>query len=407
MIPQILSSITMAFQSLASNKMRALLTMLGIIIGVGSVITLTAIGEGARVAIANRIGSMGTNMLQIDPGPTNFGGVSSGAGGSVKLVEADAEVLKQSPFLADVAPSVDTRAQVVAANANWPTRIVGTTPNCLAIRNFSLAAGSLFSDMDAKVGKKVCILGQTVVDNLFPSGTDPVGQTVRIRQVPFIVVGILTAKGTNAYGQDQDDVVFAPLATIENRIMGVTWLDDIYVSTTSIDVTQFAIQDVTTMLRQQHRIAPGVQDNFRIRSQVEIAQAAQKSNETMSSLLTMSAIIALLVGGIGIMNIMLVSVTERTREIGIRKSIGAKPMNILAQFLTEAMALSLAGGIIGVLGGYFASLIVAKQNGWSLLISTQGVILSFTAATLVGLFFGWYPARKASKMNPIEALRYD
>jgi putative ABC transport system permease protein len=406
MLSQISSSIVMAFQSLVNNKMRALLTMLGIVIGVAAVVTMTAIGQGAQQDVASRINSMGTNMLQIDPGPTMSAGLSSGSGGSIRLTEKDAEALRQSPFLTAIAPSVDTRAQVVFGNANWPTRVEGTTPECLGIRNFVVARGSAFTDADAKTGKKVCILGKTVVTNLF-GDIDPLGKTVRIKAVPFIVIGVLQEKGANGFGQDQDDIIIGPFATVQKRIMGITWLEDIYVSTTSVAVTQAAIQDITLTLRDQHKLLASDNSDFRVRSQVEIAQAAQQTTATMTSLLTMAAIISLVVGGIGIMNIMLVSVTERTREIGIRKSIGAKSFNILFQFLTEAVTLSLIGGLLGVLLGFGASSVVSDQNGWNLIISPAAVGLAFGAATGVGVFFGWYPARKAAKLNPIEALRYD
>jgi putative ABC transport system permease protein len=406
MFSQVVSSITMAFQSLINNKMRALLTMLGIVIGVAAVVTMTAIGQGAQQDVASRINSMGTNMLQIDPGPTNQGGVSSGSGGSIRLTEKDAEALKSSPFLSAVASSVDTRAQVVFGNANWPTRVEGATPDVMGIRNFGVARGSIFTEDDAKTGKKVCLLGKTVYTALF-GDADPIGQTIRIKAVPFIVIGTLVEKGANGFGQDQDDIVIAPLATVQKCIMGITWLEDIYVSTTSVDVTQAAIQDITLTLRDQHKLIASDNNDFRVRSQVEIAQAAQQTTSTMTNLLTMAAVISLVVGGIGIMNIMLVSVTERTREIGIRKSIGAKAFNILFQFLTEAVTLSLLGGIIGVALGFGASSVVSKQNGWNLIISPGAVGLAFGASTLVGVFFGYYPARKAAKLNPIEALRYE
>ncbi len=397
----------MAFQALAANRARALLTMLGIIIGVAAVITMTAIGQGAQQVIANQINSMGSNMLQIDPGPMNFGGVSSGAGGSIHLVEKDAEALRESPFLSEIAASVDTRAQVVAGNANWLTRITGSTPEIMGIRNYAVQSGAMFTEADAKLGRKVCLLGKTVADNLFGVGADPVGQSVRIGTIPFVVIGVLKEKGSNSFGQDQDDNVLAPFATVQRRLMGITWLEDIFVSTVSTDLTEVAIQDVTHILRIQHRLSGTGSDDFRVRSQVEMAQAAAQSTQTLTDLLRMAAIISLVVGGIGIMNIMLVSVTERTREIGIRKSIGAKKSNILTQFLTEAVTLSLVGGAVGVVLGYIASDVVSHQNGWSLIISPQAVSLSFAAATAVGVFFGWYPAMKAARLNPIEALRHE
>ena len=397
----------MAFQSLAGNKMRALLTMLGIIIGVGSVITMTAIGQGASQVIAAQINSMGTNMLQIDPGPTNFGGVSSGAGGSIRLSDKDAEALKDSPYLTAIATSVDTRAQVISSNTNWQTRITGTTPEILSIRNYTVDRGSMFTEGDARMGRKVCLLGKTVWVNLFGEDGDPVGQTIRIKHVPFLVIGTIKEKGTNGFGQDQDDNVLAPLATVQRRLMGITWLEDIFVSTISADVTEEAIADCTRILRIEHKLQASDRQDFRVRSQVEMAQASAQTTGTMTSLLTMAAIISLVVGGIGIMNIMLVSVTERTREIGIRKSIGAKRFNILFQFLTEAVTLSLVGGSMGVIAGFGASAFVSNQNGWNIIITPSAVGMAFGAASMVGVFFGWYPARKAARLNPIEALRHE
>jgi putative ABC transport system permease protein len=397
----------MAFQSLNANRARAMLTMLGIIIGVAAVITMTAIGQGAQQVIANQISSMGSNMLQIDPGPTTVGGISSGAGGSIHLSEKDAEALRQSQFLTQIAASVDTRAQVVAGNSNWQTRITGSTPEIMGIRNYQVSDGEMFTDADAKTGRKVCLLGKTVADNLFGVGADPIGQSVRIGNIPFVVIGLLKPKGSNSFGQDQDDNVLAPLTTVQRRLMGITWLEDIFVSTVSTDLTEVAIQDVTHILRIQHRLSGTGSDDFRVRSQVEMAQAAAQSTQTLTDLLRMAAVISLVVGGIGIMNIMLVSVTERTREIGIRKSIGAKRLNILTQFLTEAVTLSLVGGAFGVLLGFGASDFVSTQNGWSVIISPQAVGLAFAAATAVGIFFGWYPAMKAARLNPIEALRYE
>ena len=407
MITQLISSITMAFQSLIANKMRALLTMLGIIIGVGSVITLTAIGQGASKAVTDRINSMGTNMIQIDPGPSNYGGISSGAGGSVHITDKDVEGLKHSPLLSLVAPWVNTRGQVIATGANWSTQIGGTTPECLKIRNYAIEIGTSFTDADASVGTKVCIIGKTVATNLFGDNESSLGKMIRIKQVPFTVIGILREKGSNSYGQDQDDIIIGPLATVQKKLMGTTWLNDIFASAISESATTAAITDITRIMREQHRLEPGDDNDFRVRSQVEMAQTAQQSTDTLALLLRSAAIIALLVGGIGIMNIMLVSVTERTREIGIRKSIGAKSFNILFQFLTEALTLSLIGGIIGIFFGFLASYVVSNQNGWTLIISPSAVLLAFSAATLVGLFFGWYPARKAARLNPIDALRQE
>ena len=397
----------MAFQSLASNKVRAALTMLGIIIGVGAVITMTAIGQGASQSVANQINAMGTNALMIFPGATHFGGISSGIGGSIRLTEADAKALKKSTWLIAVSPIVNTGAQIVAGGNNWATHIIGATPDYFIIRNWPIVSGSAFTNADARIGTKVCVIGKTVATNLFGEGVDPVGKMIRIKNEPFTVVGLLEEKGANAFGQDQDDIVIAPFATVQKRLLGITWVNMIEASSITAEATVPATQDITAILRQRHKLLPSDPNDFQIHSQVEIEQAAQQSTATMTNLLSAAAIISLLVGGIGIMNIMLVSVTERTREIGIRKSIGAKQMNILLQFLTEAITLSLLGGIIGVILGYIASSFVSKSNGWVLVISPQAVILSFAAASFVGIFFGWYPARKAARLNPIEALRYE
>jgi len=407
MFTQLINSVVMAFSSLASNKVRAALTMLGIIIGVGAVITMNAIGEGASQAVTSQINAMGTNALLIFPGATNLGGVSSGAGGSQHLTLENANALRKSTWLSYVAPGVSTSVQAIAEGANWATRITGTTPDYLTIRNWPIVSGSNFTDADAKTGTKVCILGQTVATNLYGEGVDPVGETVRIKQEPFTVIGLLQQKGSNSYGQDQDDVIIAPLATVQKKLMGIIWINNIMASSISAEATTPATQDVTDILRQQHKLLPSDDNDFQIRSQVELAQAAEQSTATLTNLLSAAAIISLLVGGIGIMNIMLVSVTERTREIGIRKSIGAKQINILFQFLTEAITLSLVGGSIGVVLGYLASSFVSKSNGWVLVISPVAVSYSFGAAAFVGIFFGWYPARKAARLNPIEALRYE
>ncbi len=407
LVTQFTNSVIMALQSLASNKVRAILTMLGIIIGVGAVITMTAIGQGAAQAVASQINAMGTNVLLISPGATNLGGISSGTGGSVHLTENDANALRKSTWLMYVAPGVATGVQAIAGNQNWATRITGSYPEYLLVRNWSIVSGSNFTDADAQIGTKVCILGKTVATNLFGEGVDPVGQSVRIKQEPFNVIGLLQEQGSNSYGQDLDDIIIAPLATVQKKLMGITWINFILASAISPEATNPATQDVTDILRQQHKLVPSDDNDFQIRSQVEIAQAAEQSTATMTNLLQAAAVISLLVGGIGIMNIMLVSVNERTREIGIRKSIGAKQTNIMFQFLTEAITLSLVGGIIGVILGYIASSFVSKANGWILLISPSAVGISFAAASMVGIFFGWYPARKAARLNPIEALRYE
>jgi putative ABC transport system permease protein len=407
MLRNFLSSLIMAFDSLRSNKVRATLTMLGIIIGVGAVITMTAIGQGAKKAVTDQIATLGTNLLTIFPGATFGGGVSSGTGGSNKLTEIDAEAIKKLPTIAAVAPIVSFQVQVIAANANWSTRINGTTPDYTIVKDWKIVSGANFTQGDVRSSRKVCLLGKTVALQLFPDGRDPVGATIRIKKLPFTVIGVLAEKGTNSFGVDQDDIILAPLYTVMKKLIGITWLNTIIASAASDQLNDQAVQDITTTLRQTHRLLPSDDNDFQVRSQVELAAAASQNANTLTSLLSNAAIISLLVGGIGIMNIMLVTVTERTREIGVRKSLGAKRRDILTQFLTEAMSLSLIGGVIGILLGLGMSWFISKSNGWTLFISPSATSLSFGAAALIGIFFGFYPAQKAAKMNPVEALRYE
>ncbi len=407
MIRNFISSFTMAIESLTGNKVRAILTMLGIIIGVAAVITMTAIGQGAKKAINDQIATLGTNLLTIFPGATYSAGVSSGTGGSNRLSEADAEAIKRNPTVSVVAPIATIQAQIVATNTNWSTRVNGTSPDYIVVKNWPLSSGANFSVSDVRASRKVCLIGKTVSLQLFPDGRDPVGATIRIKKLPFTVVGVLAVKGVNSFGIDQDDIVLAPLSTVQKKLLGVTWVNVIIASAVSDQLSGVAVQDVTTTLRAQHKLLPSDQNDFIVRSQVELAATADQNANTLTSLLSNAAIISLLVGGIGIMNIMLVTVTERTREIGVRKSLGAKRRDILTQFLTEAMALSIIGGIIGILLGLGASWFVSKSNGWTLFVSPLATGLSFAAAALVGIFFGFYPAQKAARMNPVEALRYE
>lgn len=397
----------MAMESLIANKVRAALTMLGIIIGVAAVITMTAIGSGAKKAVSDQIQSMGTNVVTVYPGATFMGGASGGAGSANKLTLEDVKAIQKSTLLSAVAPIVSSSIQVVAGNTNWSTRINGTTEAYLEVRNWKLTSGAVFSETDIRAAKKVCVLGTTVVESLFPDGRDPVGSNIRIKKLPFTVVGVLEKKGTNSFGTDQDDIILAPVSTVAKKIKGDQYVNTIIASAISSDVTDAVTEEITTTLRQTHKLQPADDNDFQVRSQTELAASSEASSNTMTSLLRNAAIISLLVGGIGIMNIMFVTVTERTREIGIRKSLGAKRSNIMIQFLTEAMTLSLLGGIIGIAVGYTASAWISASNGWTLFISPVATGLSFAAAAIVGVFFGYYPARKASRMDPIEALRYE
>jgi len=394
-------------ESLLANKVRAMLTMLGIIIGVGAVITMTAIGQGAKKAVNDQIVSMGTNVLTVYPGASFAGGASFGAGSSNKLTEDDAKAVKRSNLLTAVAPVASTQVQAIAGNLNWSTRITGTSPEYLNVRNWRLTAGSNFTESDVRAGSKVCILGASVVKNLFPDGNSPVGTTIRIKKLPFIVLGVLEEKGTNSFGTDQDDIILAPVSTVMKKITGTTFINAIIASAITPEATFPATDEITEIVRTSHRLGQSEDNDFQVRSQTELAASADESSNTMTSLLRNAAIISLLVGGIGIMNIMLVTVTERTREIGIRKALGAKRTNILTQFLVEAMVLSLVGGILGVSLGYGASALISSSNGWTLFVSPLATALSFAAAAAVGVFFGFYPAQKAARLDPIESLRYE
>lgn len=402
-----LQILKVAYKALGRNKMRSSLTMLGIIIGVAAVIAMLGIGQGAKKMVNAQIASLGENLLNVFPGSHTAGALRGGAGTASSLTEDDAVAIKNDcSAIAKISPVVRSGAQVVAVNLNWGTSIQGYSTDFPYIRSWTLSSGTFFTDQDIKGATKVCVLGQTVVDNLFP-GEDPVGEIVRIKKLPFRVIGVLSPKGQNAFGQDQDDLIIAPWTTVQKKLVGGTWINYIIASAVDRSQMDLAEQQITNLLRQRHKIQPGQDDDFTVRSQTDIATAASSTSSIMTILLAAIASISLIVGGIGIMNIMLVSVTERTREIGIRMAVGARGKDILTQFLIESMVLSLIGGIVGILLGVLTSKGISVILRWPIFISVLSIALSFFFSGFVGVFFGFYPARKASNLDPIEALRYE
>ncbi len=400
--------IRVAGKSIIKNKMRTLLTMLGIIIGVSAVIVMVAIGEGARSQIQDQIQNLGTNMIVITAGSSNSGGVSRGAGSFNRLKIEDAEMLKrESVLLSGVSPVVFTRTQVVGPDGNWRTTINGVNLDYQSIRDWDVASGSFFSQADIRGNKKVCVLGATVAERLAPNGGDPVGQKIRLRNVPFIIIGILEEKGQTASGTDQDDVILAPYTTVRTRLSGFNFIPQILGSTSSPGDIVDAQEEIAVIMREAHGLAEWQDDDFTVRNQADLADAAQGTTEVMTLLLAAIASISLLVGGIGIMNIMLVSVTERTREIGIRMAVGARGGDVLTQFLIESIVMSVLGGVLGIGIGFSGSLLLASFTGWSTEVSPETTLIAIVFSAAVGIFFGFYPARKAAALNPIDALRYE
>ncbi len=404
------SAFRVSFRALLVNKMRSSLTALGIIIGVAAVIAMLAVGTGATRMIGAQMASMGSNLLMVVPGSTTSGGVRFGMGTQTTLSTADAEaIMRECRAVEDVAPIHNGNAQVIYGHQNWSTQITGTTPGFLAVRDWALSAGRPFSDQDVRNSGKVCLLGQTVVDNLF-GGEDPLGKVVRIRKVPFTVVGVMAKKGQAAFGQDQDDFVLVPVTSAQKRLFGTTFpgmVRVIMVKARSESDLAPAQAQIESLLAQRHRIGPRADPDFSVRNLTQMMETAQQAAGIMSMLLGAIAGVSLLVGGIGIMNIMLVSVTERTREIGIRMAVGARTWDIRAQFLIEALALSLSGGAFGILLGAGGGAIIARTSGWPVAVSAMSVVLAFCFSAAVGIFFGFYPAWKASRLNPIDALRYE
>lgn len=405
---KLLNILLSAYRALIRNKMRTLLTMLGMIIGVGAVIVMLAIGEGAQNMVKEQINSLGSNILMLYPASFNQGGVKQGAGTMSTLTEDDCLTIgKECSAVKYITPMVGSGGQIIFGNMNWATRTSGVNADYLEIRQWKLAFGENFSDSDIKGATKVCILGQTVVDNLFGDGTDPIDQVIRIRNKPFRVIGVLSKKGQNAAGQDQDDTILAPYTTVQKRLSFTPFIGNAMISCVSAEAIPEATKQVTELLRMRHKTLPQDADDFTIRNQADIAAMQNKTNETMTVLLACIAGVSLLVGGIGIMNIMLVSVTERTREIGIRMSVGAKGRDILTQFLIEAMVISMVGGTLGIILGISGSKILTRALQWQTLITSFSVVLSFGFSLAIGIFFGWYPARKAALLDPIDALRYE
>lgn len=396
-----------ALRALANNKLRAFLTMLGIIIGVVSVITMLAIGQGSKKSIQAQISEMGSNMIMIHPGADMRGGVRQDPSSMQTLKLTDYESLRdETNFVSAVSPEVSSSGQLIAGNNNYPSSVSGVGIDYLEIRQLNVEEGEMFTEADIQVSAKVCVIGKTIVDNLFPN-QDPIGKIIRFNQVPFRVVGVLKSKGYNSMGMDQDDVVLAPYTTVMKRLLAQTYLQGIFASALTEDMTDKATEEISEILRRNHKLKESDDDDFTIRSQQELSSVLNSTTDLMTTLLACIAGISLVVGGIGIMNIMYVSVTERTREIGLRMSVGARGIDILSQFLIEAILISITGGLIGVVIGCGASFIVKNVAHWPIYIQPWSVFLSFAVCTVTGIFFGWYPAKKAADLDPIEAIRYE
>ncbi len=407
----LLLTILTAVRILGRNRLRAGLTMLGIVIGVGAVIAMVSIGEGAKAAVAQRVASMGTNVVIVLPGATTAGGVRGAQGGAVTLTVSDAlDLKKRIPLLRETGWAKRDVMQIVNGNRNWNGPVNGISPSYLSIRDWSFVSGGPFTQADLDTAARVALVGQTVVENLFDPGEEPVGAVIRIKNVPFRVVGVLAPKGQSAQGSDQDDIIFIPFSTAERKVFGTPFLGSVgavFASTERLEDLAPAVQQIREVLRARHRLQPEQEDDFTIRTQVDIGKVQEGTSQTLTVMLFAIASVSLLVGGIGIMNILLVSVTERTREIGVRMAVGAKRRHILMQFLVEAMTLSLVGGCIGILVGIAGARMTTMIAGWPTIISGNTVVAAFAFSLAVGLFFGLYPANKASRLNPIEALRYE
>ena len=400
--------IKIAVRALANNKLRGFLTMLGIIIGVASVITMLAIGQGSKRSIQAQISEMGSNMIMIHPGADVRGGVRQDASAMETLKLQDYEdIVDETRFVSAVSPSVNSSGQAIYGANTAPTTVYGISPDYLEIRRYKVEDGDMFTEQDIQTAAKVCVVGKTVVDNLFPDGSNPVGKVIRFQKLPFRIVGVLESKGYNSMGMDQDDLILAPYTTIQKKVLAITHLQGITCSALKEEYTDQAIDEISEILRRNHKLKGSDDDDFTIRSQQELSTMLTSTTDMMTVLLAAVAGISLLVGGIGIMNIMYVSVTERTREIGLRMSIGAKGIDILAQFLIESILISVTGGLIGVVFGVGAALVVNGVAHFPIYIQPWSVVLSFAVCTVTGVFFGWYPAKKAAQLDPIEAIRYE
>ena len=397
-----------ALRALANNKLRAFLTMLGIIIGVASVIAMLAIGQGSKRSIQQQISEMGSNMIMIHPGAEMRGGVRQDPSAMQTLKLENYEKLSEEcTYLSGISPNVSSSGQLVAGSNNYPSSVSGVSIDYLNIRQLSVEQGEMFSENDIRTAAKVCVIGKTIVDNLFPDGSDPIGKVIRCNQIPMRVVGVLKSKGYNSMGQDQDDVVLAPYTTVMKRLLAQTYLGGIFASALTEDMTEEAVEEITSILRREHKLKATDDDDFTIRTQQELSSMLNTTTDLMTTLLACIAGISLVVGGIGIMNIMYVSVTERTREIGLRMSVGARGVDILSQFLIEAILISITGGVIGVIIGCGASFMIKSIAHWPVFIQPWSVLLSFAVCTITGVFFGWYPAKKAADLDPIDAIRYE